>query len=270
MVLPRRSPDWDALAPYWEHFEDGGLDQKALAEIAPLVQAPLLYVGSGRGGLVAGLTRRFGRAAVHSVDRSTAMCQRAKQDHGIISLAADAAQLPFPDSGFATVLCATGVVEYLDHNGRTRVLAELGRVCRPGGQVIAWAACGDNGVHWETDQHALVRAWFAGRFDDRPAAVSAFNAVATAMGDRARAQALLLAGLPQRGRAVSAAEVAAAAADAGIDVVRSHVDNDGIGRWHLTPTRSERLADRVLSRPAPGRPVSSGSPRPADGRSSPA
>src|SRR4051812_4969096 len=199
MPIPRQSPDWDALAPYWEHFEDGGLDQDGLADIEPLVQPPLLYVGSGRGGLAARLTHRFGQAAVHSVDRSPTMCRRAQRDHGIISLAADAARLPLRDSCFATVLCASGVLEYLDHNGRTRVLAEMGRVCEPHGQVIVWAASGDTGVHWGTDQHALVRAWFAGRFDDKPAAVAAFNAVAAAMGDRAAARALLLACLPQRG-----------------------------------------------------------------------
>jgi SAM-dependent methyltransferase len=217
------APDWDALAPHWEHFEDGGLNREIFAGLKLLVRPPLLYVGSGRGGLAA-------RVARLSVDRSFAMCQHAHQDHGIACVAADAAHLPLRSGCFATVLCATGVLEFLSHSERVRVLAELGRVCGPDGQVLAFAACGDSGVHWGVNQHALVRAWFAGRVP-----MPAFDAVAA--GDREAARDMLLASLPQRGQSVSSEELAAAAADAGMKMVEAHVGNDGIGRWRLVVER---------------------------------
>jgi hypothetical protein len=54
---PVKAPDWDALAPHWEHFEDGGLNREILAGLERLIRPPLLYVGSGRGGLAARVAR---------------------------------------------------------------------------------------------------------------------------------------------------------------------------------------------------------------------
>lgn len=230
----RESPDWDALAPHWEHFEDGGLNRRVLATVVSVLRPPLLHVGCGRGSLTAVLATRFGPAAVHAVDRSVAMCRRADRDHGIRCVAADGARLPFPDASFATVLCSTGVLEYLDGAMVTEVLTEMGRVCERAGQVLAFAACADGDVHWEVDQHRFVEAWYAGR-GDAPSSARALEAVAVALGSREAARDLLLRSMPPTGRAVTAATVVVAASRAGLTVVGDWVDTDGIGLWRLAP-----------------------------------
>lgn len=234
----REVPNWDALAPYWEHFEDGGLNQRTLAAVSTALRPPLLFVGGGRGSLTAVLVERFGSAAVLSVDRSLAMCRRARRDHGLACLAADVARLPLPDASFATVLCATGVLEYIGQHGLAGALGEMGRVCGPGGQVLVCAACSDGDVFWAVDQHRFVEAWYAGRINEVSESARAFGAVASALGSREAARELLLQSWPRVGRAITATELTVAAALVGLEVTASRINDDGIGLWRLVPAEA--------------------------------
>ena len=231
--MPRECPDWDALAPYCEHFESGGLNRSILAILEPLLHPPLLYVGSGRGTLPAQLAQRFGRAAVRSVDRSVAMCRRARHESGLDCVAAEAASLPFPDGSFATVLCATGVLEYVERHECVAALAGMARVCGSSGQVLVSAACSDGDVRWDADQHRLVEAWYERRFDNAPKSARAFDALASALGGRDAARELLLESLPRFGRAIATEDLAAVARRAGLEIAASGINHDGIGVWRL-------------------------------------
>lgn len=232
----RGSPDWDALAPYWHHFEGGGLTLHLLARAHPLLRPPLLYVGSGLGAIPAALATRFGADAVVCVDRSVAMSQRARRDHALACVAADGRHLPFPDDAFATLVCAAGVLEYLDVEQLIAMLVEMGRVGGHRGQVLAYAACSDGGVRWDIDQHQFVEAWHAGR--SGTASARAFDAVAEAMGSRDAARELLLSSIPRQGRAIAGETLAAAAHQAGLRVAATHIDKSGICQWLLFSERN--------------------------------
>jgi SAM-dependent methyltransferase len=231
--MPHELPNWDALAPYWEHFEDGGFNRSMFISLEPIVRPPVLYVGGGLGSLPAQLVERFGAAAVHSVDRSVTMCRRAQRDLGINCVAAEAARLPFPEGSFTTVLCATGVLEYMAQDELTAALAGMGRVCESSGQLLVTAACSDGNVCWDGDQHRFVEAWYAGRFDDTPESTRAFNAVASALGNREAARDLLLRSLPHTGRAITTAGLTVAAERARLEVAAGWINEDGIGLWRL-------------------------------------
>jgi ubiquinone/menaquinone biosynthesis C-methylase UbiE len=225
------APGWDDLAPVWEHLEGGGLNARLIATLVTSLETPLLHVGGGRGSLTALLASRLGGSVTH-LDASMAMCARARQDFGLVSVVAEADDTPFPDGTFAAVLCSTGVLEFADADGRAAALAEMRRLVAPGGPVVVAAACSDSDVHWDVDQHRLVEAWYAGA-GDTPAA-AAFDAVAAAVGGRPSARALLLRALPRVGRAVASSDLAAAAARAGLRIEAARLD-DGIGVWRLSP-----------------------------------
>jgi ubiquinone/menaquinone biosynthesis C-methylase UbiE len=231
--MSHQAPDWDALALYWEHFEDGGFNRRMLAVLEPLVRPPVLYVGGGLGTLPNRLAGRFGKAAVHSVDRSEGMCRRARRDFGINCVVAEAAGLPFLDGSFVTVLCATGVLEFMEQDELISALAEMGRVCASSGDLLVTAACSDGSVHWGGDQHRLVEAWYANRFEDSPESARAFNAIASAIGSRDAAREFLLRTLPRVGRAITTAEMTVAAGRIRLEVAASRINDDGIGLWRL-------------------------------------
>ena len=113
-------------------------------------------------------------------------------------------------------------------------LAGMACVCsRVSGQIVLSAASGDSGVRWDTDQHKLVEAWSEGRLDDTAESARAFNALASALGDRKAARELLLGSLPRFGRAIATEDLTIAAERAGLEVAASSVNDDGIGLWRL-------------------------------------
>lgn len=224
-------PDWDALAPVWHLLEDGGLNRDLVGAVAPLIRPPVLCLGGG-GGLVPDLVRaQLPDGPVVSLDRSFRMSSRAHRRHGLSCLVGDATALPFSGERFATVLCATGVLEFLTPTGCAVALAEMARVCRWGGVLLLAAASGDGKVSWDIDQHALVHSWYAYDLpDDSPASVS-FDAVAAVVGGRRSARALLLSSLPRRGRSLTTPMVAAAADRADLGAPERVVEVNGTGVW---------------------------------------
>jgi ubiquinone/menaquinone biosynthesis C-methylase UbiE len=92
-----------------------------------------LDVGAGTGALAFALAPHV--AAVVAVDADAAMIGRARADApaNVEALVGDGEELPFPEGSFDVA----GTLRTLHHTSRPeRLLAELGRVVRPGGQVL--------------------------------------------------------------------------------------------------------------------------------------
>jgi len=100
-----------------------------IAELSP--RGPVLDVGAGTGGNER-LLRPY--APLYAVDASLPAARGCVQLGYAGALLADGHRLPFPDGAFPTVGCFD-VLEHL-HDDRTAI-AELARVCRPGGLVLA-------------------------------------------------------------------------------------------------------------------------------------
>lgn len=99
----------------------------------------VLDVGCGVGTTAVGVARRFG-AEVTAVDISPLMLERARANVRHAGLEArvqvdrgDILGLPYPDNSFDRVI-AEAVTMFVD---RPRAAAELTRVCRPDGMVLA-------------------------------------------------------------------------------------------------------------------------------------
>lgn len=250
--LPDR-PDWDALVPVWHLLEDGGLNRDIVLAVGPLVEPPVLCVGGGTGFVPALVRDQLEGAPVVSLDCSEAMTRRARHRTGLACVMGDAVALPFSGGRFGTVLCATGVLEFMTSAGRAAAVAEMARVCRPGGLLLIAAASSDSGVIWDIDQHALVRSWFGrGLADDSPVATT-FDAVASAVGGRQEARALLLSSLPRRGRSLTTPIVAAAADAAGLDGPELVIELNGTGVWRIAPAGAFPRPDRRIAAVTPAR-----------------
>jgi len=118
---------------------------QALAEAAGAGPGQrVLDVGAGDGNLALALLRRG--AAVVAADLSPAMVQRGRVRTGNVGgeaewHEADVEDLPFADGAFDSVLSSFGAI-WAPQPGR--MVAELTRVCRPGGQIgmAAWTPYG--------------------------------------------------------------------------------------------------------------------------------
>ena len=109
----------------------------AAAELRP--EHAVLDIGCGVATTAVEISRRFG-AQVIAADLSIDMRERAidnvrrsGQTGRVTVQAADICALPFPDSSFDRVI-AEAVTMFVD---RDLAIAELVRVCRPGGLVLA-------------------------------------------------------------------------------------------------------------------------------------
>ena len=107
-------------------------------QLAPISGGCLLDVGCGPGMLVRHLMEtRPGDFKVHALDQSPAMIRaaemRLRDTAGVEFCVGAAEDMPLPDASFDVVL-AMGVLEYADV---PRSLAEISRVTRPGGVVVA-------------------------------------------------------------------------------------------------------------------------------------
>lgn len=96
----------------------------------------VLDVGCGPGTLAAEIARRYGQAHVVGVDLSEDRLAYARRAHAVANLSfevADSYRLPIADNRFDLVYSRL-MLEYLQEPGRA--VAEMARVCRPGGRVI--------------------------------------------------------------------------------------------------------------------------------------
>ncbi len=226
-----QGPDWERLAPVWEHLDGGGLNDALLATVAPDLRPPVLCVGGGIGTVPALLRDRIGPGGVVALDRSAAMCRRARRERNLPCVRADVTAIPLRAASCGSVLCATGVFEWLPGASRVAALREMVRVCGDAGSVVVVVADGDGDVAWGGDQHALVNAWATGRLPDESPAARAFGAVAAAVGGTEAARQLLVTALPRRGRSVTAGELLAAAQAAELPEPRRLATADGTAAW---------------------------------------
>jgi SAM-dependent methyltransferase len=101
----------------------------ALAEVEP---HRVLEVGCGRGELAERIAGELG-AEVVALDQSERMVALSRA-RGIEALVGDVQELPFPDASFDAALAAWMLYHVLDVGV---ALAELARVLRPGGRLVA-------------------------------------------------------------------------------------------------------------------------------------
>lgn len=206
-------PNWDALAPYWHCFENIGFNKTILNLLEKYLVMPILYVGGGRGTYPAYLATRFGKENITVVDLSPAMACRAYSDFQLEYLVGDVRNLPLPKKFFGSVICASGVLEFLDLSEQEKSLREMARVCRQDGSILITAFYCD---HPENDKSLniscdsqpinqkqnLLDLWFK-HYDllssSERRLVASFSAVAREMKDRVAAYQLLHNSLPAQG-----------------------------------------------------------------------
>jgi len=112
---------------------------KHLAMLNPAPEHRVLELGFARGELLQALADRCALAA--GLDFSPAACriaaaQRQKQKHKAVLVRGDCRYLPFPDNVFDRVF-AGDLIEHLDYAGGVCLLAEMRRVLRSGGILLA-------------------------------------------------------------------------------------------------------------------------------------
>jgi SAM-dependent methyltransferase len=102
---------------------------EAVAEAAP---ARVLEVGCGRGELAERIGKELG-AGVVAVDQSERMVELTRA-RGVEAMVGDVQELPFADASFDCAVAAWMLYHVPDVD---RGLAELARVLRPGGRLVA-------------------------------------------------------------------------------------------------------------------------------------
>ncbi|MEM6689088.1 MAG: bifunctional demethylmenaquinone methyltransferase/2-methoxy-6-polyprenyl-1,4-benzoquinol methylase UbiE [Planctomycetota bacterium] len=136
------------IAPRYDtmnHVLSGGVDfywrWRAVRRMRPAGEgSPMLDVCTGTGDLALAMAQKFTDREVVGTDFCAAMLdlardKRMKDDatKGIDFIEADSQQLPFDDNRFGAVTVAFGLRNVADTD---RGLAEMMRVCVPGGQVM--------------------------------------------------------------------------------------------------------------------------------------
>jgi ubiquinone/menaquinone biosynthesis C-methylase UbiE len=115
------------------------LEARMLQELRLDSASRVLDVGCGYGADAAEIAQRVGEGSVVGVDLSYTMIDEAKRRIGgrrldLFFQVADAAALPFPDDAFDACR-AEAVLEHMTNPGQA--VAEMARVTRPGGRVVA-------------------------------------------------------------------------------------------------------------------------------------
>jgi SAM-dependent methyltransferase len=126
-------------AAAWETATGPDPRQLALEAVAEVAPRRVLEVGSGRGELAERIARELG-AEVVAVDQSERMVELARA-RGVEALLGDVQDLPFPDGSFDCALAAWMLYHVPD---LYRGLAELARVLRPEGRLVAVTNSGAN------------------------------------------------------------------------------------------------------------------------------
>jgi SAM-dependent methyltransferase len=117
----------------WRAGPDGRTAQDvALELLAATAPARLLEVGCGTGSLAERCAAEL-RCDVTALDSSAAMV-RATAAHGLHAMIGDVQELPFADGAFDCAVAAWMLYHVPDLG---RAIAELARVLRPGGRLVA-------------------------------------------------------------------------------------------------------------------------------------
>jgi ubiquinone/menaquinone biosynthesis C-methylase UbiE len=241
------APNWDALADYWHYFEAAGLNKPVLSMLMVSLVPPVLYVGGGRGTLPAHLRQYYGPDQITVIDLSLAMARRAKKDFELDYILNDVRHLAFPDQIFSSVVCTTGVLEYVDAADQAVSLVEMARVCRSGGPIMVTAGATSDPIgasQGAARNYFLLEMWFR-HYESlsliERQAVLAYNGVARAMGDREAAYRLLKDSLSPYDPRILMDEFAATIATAGLFIQSvQYLHDRGIAIWKLStlPFRS--------------------------------
>lgn len=126
---------WDVLAQFHAEIEDTNFDLASVRRLIPEIRSPVLVVGAGQGLIVEELRRRGYEC--DGVDLSSEMIRQAKLLRGISLFQADAKSMPFPAASYATIIYATGVVDFTaDEDDIRAMLMEGRRVIRESGKIF--------------------------------------------------------------------------------------------------------------------------------------
>jgi SAM-dependent methyltransferase len=117
----------------WRPAADGRTPQDvALAALAAVKPASLLEVGSGTGAFAARCANELGCHVV-ALDASADMVAASRR-RGVEAVLGDVENLPFHEASFDAAVAAWMLYHVAD---RDRALAELARVLRPAGRLVA-------------------------------------------------------------------------------------------------------------------------------------
>jgi SAM-dependent methyltransferase len=115
------------------------------AELTLAVGTRVADVGCGTGRLLPYLASRG--LSPRGVDLSPGMVEVARREHpGFAYEVADLRELPFEDASLAGVVCWFSLI-FLAPEARALAFAELARVVKPGGYLVAAFKHGDGTVH---------------------------------------------------------------------------------------------------------------------------
>jgi SAM-dependent methyltransferase len=123
----------------YRHAEGDDARELAFAAVAEVEPAQMLEVGCGPGELAERIGREL-RTAVVAVDQSERMVELASA-RGVDARVGDVQDLPFADESFDCAVAAWMLYHVPDLD---RGLAELRRVLRPGGRLVAVTNHGDH------------------------------------------------------------------------------------------------------------------------------
>jgi SAM-dependent methyltransferase len=137
-------------------------------DLAALALAPtdrVLEVGCGAGVITRTIAKAVPGGTAVGVDREARYVEHARRraiEDGASNLAfeiGDALSLPFPDASFDMVW-SKHVLQWIGE--RERAIAEMVRVVRPGGRVVAANFDGFLTEHWPRDDrlHSEIERWF--------------------------------------------------------------------------------------------------------------
>lgn len=133
---------YDLLAWLLTHGRERELRERFISLAALREGEAALDIGCGTGTLAIAASRHVGAAgSVTGIDASPSMIARAKRKaakaavHAAFEVAV-AESLPFPDAAFDVVL-STLMLHHLPRKTRQQCSAEVNRVLKPGGRVLA-------------------------------------------------------------------------------------------------------------------------------------
>jgi len=126
---------WEALAPHHWRIENSYLDLRALRQVRDRLRPPVLVVGAGQGLILAELQRTG--LLCDGVDLSPEMVRYARLRRGLTLVQADAGALPFRERAYRTIICATGVVDFMsDEAGIRAIVKEARRIADHAGMIL--------------------------------------------------------------------------------------------------------------------------------------
>ena len=143
--------EWDDRQPSERQVKLDGL----LSRFDVHIQAAdlALEVGTGTGGLLPLLKKRYPKPEFIQIDFANAMLIRAQKNHnGDYLVQADVHELPFLNRGFSAVICHNSFPHFKE---KVNALKEIRRVLQPGGILLILHELSREKVNF-IHQHALA------------------------------------------------------------------------------------------------------------------